>query len=136
MRKTSTIAAALVAATIGTASLTAPALAGGSLAVTYTPTNAHDAQQLQTGLALYSLFKGIKSGGSIQQYGVGNAAGLGQYGYGNTGLIYQNGTGHQATLNQYGNANAYGVFQFGRNTTANVGQYGNGNTGATFLFGW
>jgi major curlin subunit len=134
MRKTLT--AALVATAIGSASLAAPAYAGGSLSFTYTPTNAQDAQTLQTGLALYSLFGGLKKGATIRQYGLNNLAGIGQYGYGNSGLIYQDGTGHAATLNQYGNNNSYGIFQFGKNTNANVSQYGYGQTGATFQFGW
>lgn len=134
MRKT--LAATVLAATLGSVALAAPAAAGGSISFTYLPTSAKDAQNLQTGLALYSIFKGIKGGASIQQYGLGNAAGIGQYGYGNSGIIYQDGKGHAATLNQYGNNNAYGIFQFGKNTNANVGQYGNGQTGATFQFGW
>jgi hypothetical protein len=131
-----TVAAGLTALTIGSVTLTAPAAADGSISFTYVPTNPQDAQNLQTGLALYSIFNGIRHGASIRQYGVNNLAGMGQYGYGNLGIVHQEGSGHFATLNQYGSDNAYGIFQFGKNTSANVGQYGYGQAGATFQFGW
>ena len=128
-----TLAAGLVATVVGAS---APALAGGSISFNYLPQNAQDAQMLQTGLAFYGLYNHMQSGGSIQQYGFNNLAGLGQHGAGNFGVIHQEGNSHQATLNQYGNNNSYGIFQFGQNTNANVGQYGNGQSGATFQFGW
>lgn len=128
-----TLAAGLVATVVGS---TAPALAGGSISFTYLPQNAQHAQALQTGLAFYGLYNHVQNGGSIQQFGLNNLAGLAQGGSGNLGIIHQEGNGHQATLNQYGNNNSYGIFQFGQNTNANVGQYGNGQTGATFQFGW
>jgi hypothetical protein len=131
-----TLSATLIAATIGAASFSLPAAAGGSVSFTYLPTNQQDAQALQAGLQIYGLVNAIQNGGSIQQFGMNNAAGLGQYGSGNLGIIHQEGNGHNGTLNQYGNNNAYGLFQFGNNTNANVGQYGNGQSGATFVFGW
>jgi hypothetical protein len=106
---------------------------GGSISLTYVPTNTRDARNLQTGLALYSMFNGIANGSSITQRGVNNLAGIGQLGSGNLGVVHQEGSGgHSATLNQYGRNNAHGIFQFGKNTSANVGQYGYGQTGATF----
>lgn len=131
-----TIAAAAVAATIGSAAISAPAFAGGSVSFTFIPQTQKDKQALQTGMALYQIFNGMQNGANIKQLGINNLAGIGQYGYGNNGIIHQDGTGHAATLNQYGNGNSYGIFQFGKNTNANVGQYGNGQTGATFQFGW
>jgi hypothetical protein len=131
-----TLSAALVAATVGFASLAAPAFAGGTISFTYAPQTQKDQQALQTGLALYSIFNAVHSGASVKQVGINNLAGIGQYGTGNFGTIYQNGTGHSATLNQSGNYNSYGIFQFGKNTNANVNQYGQGQTGATFQFGW
>ena len=137
MRKiTKTIAASLVAATIGTAAMTAPASAGGSFAITIQPTTQEEAQLMQTGLALYSLFSGMANSGGIQQYGNNNQAGLGQNGYGNQGVIYQEGNGHNGTIQQNGNGNSYGLFQFGENTNANILQNGNGQTGVTFITGW
>jgi hypothetical protein len=131
-----TLSATFVAAAIATGALTLPASAGGSMSITYLPQSQKDAQKLQTGLLLYQLFNSVKGGASIKQLGKNNAAGIGQYGYGNTGIIHQDGKGHSATLNQYGNGNAWGIFQFGKNTNADVYQYGNGGTGATFQFGW
>jgi hypothetical protein len=131
-----TITAAAVAATIGSAAISAPALAGGSVSFTYIPQTQKDAHALQTGMTLYQIFNGMQNGANIKQLGINNLAGIGQHGYGNTGIIHQDGSGHAATLNQYGNGNSYGIFQFGKNTNTNVGQYGNGQTGATFQFGW
>jgi len=130
-RFTRTIAAAALA----TAAATAPAAAGGSVSFTYVPSDPQEAQQLQTGLALYGLFKGLQDG-SITQNGNGNMAGLAQLGQGNLGVIHQEGNGHNATLDQQGNGNAYGIFQFGENTDAHVGQYGNGQAGITVQAGW
>jgi hypothetical protein len=126
----------LLAATIGTAALAGPAAAGGSVSLSIVPTQPQDARALQAGMQLYSLYKGIKSGGSIKQIGRDNAAGIGQNGAGNQGIIHQKGTGHAASLQQNGHGNSYGIFQFGRNTSAHVAQNGNGQAGATFQFGW
>lgn len=131
-----TISAALLAATIGSASVAAPAFAGGSISFTFLPQTQKDQQALQTGLALYSIFNRLQNGANIKQLGVNNLAGIGQYGYGNQGIVYQAGKRHSATLNQYGSHNSYGIFQFGKNTSANVNQYGYGQTGATFQYGW
>lgn len=131
-----TLMASLVAVTIGSAAMTAPAAAGGFIQFTYTPTNAQDAQALQAGLQLYSLFNAIENGASIGQFGMNNAAGIGQNGYGNLGIIHQEGNNHSGTLHQNGHHNAHGIFQFGENTNAHVVQNGNGQVGATFQFGW
>jgi len=130
-----TITAALVAGSIGQAALSAPAYAGGWVSVTHAPDNVRDAGALSTGLRLYSLYRGLH-GASIRQSGHGNAAGVGQNGRRNLGIIQQRGNGHSATLRQNGNDNAYGIFQFGRNTNANVVQGGNGGGGATLSYGW
>lgn len=130
-----TLTAALVAGSIGQAALSAPAYAGGWVSVTFAPDNARDAGALATGLRVYSLYRGLR-GASIRQSGHGNAAGIGQNGRGNLGIIQQVGNGHSATLRQNGNDNAYGIFQFGRNTDANVVQNGDDGGGATFSYGW
>ncbi len=128
--------AGLVSATVVSAALPSPATAGGSVSITYAPTNAKDAKALQTGLQLYGLFNAIHNGASIKQLGMNNVAGIGQNGSGNLGIVHQEGNGHSATLQQNGNGNTYGIFQFGESTSSNVVQTGNGQTGATFQFGW
>ncbi|MFB9981583.1 curlin [Mesorhizobium kowhaii] len=130
-----TLAAALVAGSIGQGLLSLPAVAGGWVSATYAPDNARDAGAVATGLRIYSLYRGLH-GASIHQSGHRNTAGIGQNGLNNLGIIRQEGAGHSATLRQNGNDNAYGIFQFGRNTDANVVQNGNGGGGATFSYGW
>lgn len=131
-----TIMASLVAVTIGSAVMTGPAAAGGSISFDIVPTNAQDAQALKAGLQIYSIVNQVQNGASIKQIGMNNLAGIGQTGSGNLGVVHQNGNGHSGTLQQNGNDNAYGVFQFGENTDANVVQNGNGQAGATIQFGW
>lgn len=126
----------LVAAAIAAGSFTAPAYAGGSIAIDIQPGTAQGEQALRTGLGVYSIVKGIQSGASIEQIGVNNIAGLAQNGHGNQGVVYQEGYGHSGTLQQNGNDNAYGLFQFGKNTDADIVQNGNGETGATIVYGW
>ena len=136
-RKTlKTLAAGLLAAAIGSASLAAPAAAGGFLSFSFAPANAEDAQALRTGLQLYSLFNGARQGGSIRQNGNGNEAGIAQNGRGNFGVVHQEGDGHSATLRQNGDRHSYGLFQFGRSADAQVVQDGYGESGVTFQFGW
>lgn len=130
-----TLAASLVALTIGTAALAVPASAGGSVSISVAPGNAKDAHAMRTGLQIYSLYNGIKSGG-IKQRGSGNIAGLLQNGSGNLGIVHQEGKGHNGTVQQNGHGNSYGLFQFGKNTSGHATQNGNGQTGATFQFGW
>ncbi|MDL2398145.1 curlin [Rhizobium mayense] len=130
-----TLAAALLAGSIGQVALTAPAQAGGWISATYAPPGAEDAGVLATGLRLYSMYRGWHNA-SIRQSGHGNAAGIGQNGRGDLGIIQQRGDGHSATLQQNGNDNAYGIFQFGRRTAANIEQDGDGGSGVTFSYGW
>ncbi len=130
-----TLTAVLVAGSICQGPLSAPALAGGSVSVTYAAANSHDAGAVATALRSYSLYRNLR-GASIRQSGHGNAAGTGQNGQSNLGMIHQTGDGHSATLQQNGNNNAYGIFQFGRNTAANVIQNGDARSGATFSYGW
>jgi hypothetical protein len=131
-----TLSASLLAAAIATGAVTQPAHAGGSLTINYTPNNPKDAKKLQAGLLIYQIYNAVQNGASIKQLGKNNAAGIAQYGIGNTGIIHQEGKGHSATLTQTGNGNSWGIFQFGKNTNADVYQSGNGGTGATFQFGW
>jgi hypothetical protein len=138
MIRNSLIASA-VAATIASTGLVAasPALAGGSVSYTYTPTTPQQALALQRGLQMYSYYSAAKAnGGVIRQYGTGNIAGLGQSGSGNLGVIYQQGSNHSATLTQTGNNNTYGIFQFGNGGSTNVAQTGNGQVGVTFQRSW
>lgn len=131
-----TLTTGLVAATIATAGLTVPAAAGGSVSLSFTPSNQREAAALRTGLGVYSVIQGVRNGASVRQIGRDNFAGLAQNGSRNTGLIHQRGDGHSASLEQNGNGNSHGIFQFGRGTGANVVQNGNGRTGATVQFGW
>jgi len=136
IRKTlNTLMASLLAGTLGSVALAAPAQAGGSLSITLAPKNAKQQRAMQAGLAIYAISQGIK-GGSIKQKGVGNMAGLLQNGHGNLGIVHQEGKGHNGTVQQNGNGNSYGLFQFGKKTNGHVAQNGNGNSGATFQFGW
>jgi hypothetical protein len=134
-RTSNTLIATVLAAAIGTAALTTPASAGGSISINVAPKNAQEEQAIKTGLAIYGIVNAVK-GGSIKQLGANNAAGLAQLGSGNFGVVHQEGSGHNGTLVQNGNDNAYGIFQFGKNTDAHVAQNGDGGTGATFSFGW
>ena len=135
MIRTNTLAAAFVAASLGTAAIATPAAAGGQVSLSFAPTSQEEADALRAGLTIYAIANGIKNG-SIKQFGSGNSAGLAQNGSGNLGIVHQEGHGHDGTLQQNGNGNAYGLFQFGRNTSGNVVQNGDGNAGATFQFGW
>ncbi len=127
---------AFVAAVLSTATLAAPAHAGGSLSIDLRPANADQDRAMRTGLAIYSLVKSVKGGGAVIQNGNGNAAGIAQHGRGNFGVVQQKGNGHDGSVSQHGNGNAYGLFQFGRNTGAHIAQRGNGGTGMTFQYGW
>lgn len=124
-------------AALGLAMMTAaPALAGGSFAITLVPSDADEANAMRAGLAMYSLIQGIEANGGITQNGMNNVAGILQGGSGNSAVIHQEGNGHHGTIDQQGNNNAYGLFQFGENTNADISQYGNGQTGTTIVFGW
>lgn len=134
----STLAAALLAATLGTAAHTTPAAANGS-SFTYTvvPQNAKEERALRLALTAVAISNAAKSkGANIIQLGSRNLAGIVQQGKNNLGIVHQQGTGHEGTLTQNGNDNAYGLFQIGKNTSGHVVQNGNGGTGLTVQFGW
>ncbi len=128
--------AAATAATLATAAALpmAPALAGNSVSVNFTPSNADEARALRFGLALYALHQDVQANGHVTQHGANNAAGIAQ-GSTDQAIIHQEGQGHTGTIQQTGGNNAYGLFQFGQNTNAHVDQYG-GQTGITLQFGW
>ena len=131
-----TLMAGLLATTLGSTAMVAPAAADGSFSISFAPRDAHEERALRNGLQLYSFYNAVRGGASIRQIGRNNAAGIGQNGRRNLGIVHQEGRGHTGTLQQNGNRNSYGLFQFGRNTSANVVQNGNGGSGATFQFGW
>ncbi|RWA80550.1 curlin [Mesorhizobium sp.] len=133
---TKLVQATALAAAIGLPLVVAPAKAGGSIGLYYSPRTARDARALDFGLRAYSLYNGLRGGAHIRQLGRNNRAGIGQDGAGNLGIIRQEGSGHSATLRQDGNDNSYGIFQFGRNTDASIAQAGDGQSGAALLFGW
>lgn len=128
---TSTLASATILA-----ALAMPAQAGGQIQFQINAQNQKDEKAIKTGLAFYSLYKGIKSQGGITQNGNGNTAGVAQNGFGNQGIVHQQGDGHNGSIQQTGNNNSHGLFQFGKNTTSHVNQTGNNGAGATFTFGW
>lgn len=130
-----TAIAALIAATLGVTSLTTPAQAGGQISIGLNAGNSEQAEAINAGLTLYSIFSKIEGSG-ISQNGNGNAAGLLQNGSGNHGVVHQEGDGHNGTLQQNGNGNSYGLFQFGKGTDAHVNQTGNGQSGVGVTFGW
>lgn len=131
-----TFIAGLTAAMLGSAALTTPAAAGGSVSISIAPTNADGDRAIRHGLRLYSLYNAVRGGASIRQIGRSNAAGVAQHGRRNLGIVHQEGRGHNGTLQQNGDRNAYGLFQFGRNASGHVVQNGDRRTGATFQYGW
>ena len=113
-----------------------PAAAGGSISITLEAQDEEQEKAIKGGLLIYSIAKGIESGGGIFQNGNGNAAGVAQNGSGNFGVVHQEGDDHNGTLQQNGNGNTHGIFQFGEGSDSHVAQSGDGNTGVTFGFGW
>ena len=107
----------------------------GSVSVAITPKGDSE-RVVREGLQLYSLFKGLKNRGKVNQNGSNNAAGIAQNGNGNTAQIVQRGSGNSGTITQNGNNNFFGLFQFGRNTNSNVTQNGNGRSGIILQGGW
>src|SRR3712207_5903015 len=104
---TKTFTAALAAAIIGMSGLAAPAMAGGQVSVSYSPTDPEQAQALGLGLQVFSLVKGMSAtGANVSQNGNGNSAGGSQNGSGNNGVIVQEGNGHNGTIHQNGNNNS------------------------------
>ncbi|MCD7059455.1 curlin [Pelagibacterium xiamenense] len=130
-----TTIATIFAATLGAAALHTPAHAGGQVSIGINAKNAEQAQAINAGLAIYSIFSEIEGSG-ITQNGANNIAGLLQNGAGNTGVVHQEGNGHNGTLQQHGHGNSYGLFQFGQGTNAHVNQTGYGQSGVGFTFGW
>lgn len=139
IRTTFTIlSAGVVAATIGTAGLTAPAAAD--------PASIYDAVanrsitrhfQANPDDSMASRWPGGQGNrGQIVQHGRDNSAGIGQNGRGNLGIIRQRGNDHSATLQQNGNNNSYAILQYGRGGDVDVTQTGNGQGGATFQVTW
>lgn len=134
-RFTRIIAATLTAAMLGLTA--APAMAGGQIAIGFSPSDPDQAQALDTGLKIFSLFQGLSAtGANVRQNGSFNTAGFNQNGSGNHGLIFQNGNGHNGTINQNGNNNSCGLFQFGQATNAQCAQSGNNHSGITTVFGF
>lgn len=134
-RFTRIVAAGLVAATLGLSA--APALAGGQIAIGFSPSDPDQAEALGMGLRLFSLVQGLSaSGANAYQNGSGNAAGIAQNGANNHGLIFQEGNGHHGTIGQNGNNNSCGLFQFGAATDAQCLQNGNNQAGITTVFGF
>lgn len=133
-----TVAAAFLAATLGTAALATPAAAnGGSVTYTLVPQNAKEERAIRMVLTAVAIRNAATAqGANIKQMGSRNLAGIIQQGKNNLGVVHQQGTGHEGTLAQNGDSNAYGLFQIGRNTSGHVVQNGNGGTGMTVQFGW
>lgn len=126
----------LATAVASTLSLAAPAAqADGTIAFTFTPRTAEEAQALRLGIALYALSRDI-DGAEVRQRGQGNRAEVRQHGRGNLGIVHQDGSGHTSSLTQRGRNNAQVIVQAGRGTSAEVYQRGRGQAGLVFLFGW
>lgn len=136
-RKTlTTLMAGLVAIGLGSALLTVPASANGSVSITYNPHDAKHARELKTGLALYSLFKGMQSGAGITQDGLNNLAGISQNGSGDLGILEQHGNGNSGSIEQNGDNDTCALFQFGNNTNGKCVQNGDDQTAATVQVGF
>jgi hypothetical protein len=134
-RFTKTIAVALTATILGIAA--SPAMAGGQIAIGFSPTDPEQAQALGLGLQVFSLVQGMSAtGANVYQNGNGNSAGGSQNGYGNNGVIWQEGNGHNGTIHQNGNNNNCGLFQFGEATDAQCIQNGDNQSGITTVFGF
>ena len=131
------LAAGLLAFTLGAAAINAPspAAAAGSVSVTVAP-KGESANAVRDGLFLFSWAQHMRNYARINQKGSGNGAAVSQTGHWNWATVFQRGRGHSATVAQNGNNNAFGVFQFGRNTSMDAAQTGNGQTGVALQYGW
>src|SRR5690606_15884275 len=110
-RFTKTIAAAATAIMLGMSA--APAMAGGQIAIGFSPTDPDQAQALGMGRTMFPVIEGMsRPGPTAYQNGFGNAAGIARHGSGNHGLIFQDGNGHNGPIDQNGNNNSCGLFQF------------------------
>jgi hypothetical protein len=132
-----TLAAGLLAFTVGAAAIDAPtpAAAAGTVRVTVTP-KGESASAVRDGLFLFSWAQRLRNSARVDQKGSGNSAAVSQSGHGNWATIVQRGRGHSAAVAQTGNNNAFGVFQFGRNTSMDAAQTGNGQAGLMLQYGW
>lgn len=124
----------LLAATLGLATLSAPAAAGG-FSITLSP-KGKEAKAISTGLQLYSLAQSFKNSAKVSQKGVGNGAAISQNGSGNVASVFQKGKNNTATATQNGNNNLLGIFQFGKGNATSVTQTGNGKVGLVFQGRW
>lgn len=111
------------------------ASAGSQISISFTPSNARDAQLLRLGLAAYALHENIDANGHVTQSGARNAAAIAQGGPDNRAILRQEGTDHSGSITQTGGNNAYGLFQYGTGTSAHAYQNG-GQSGLTFVYGW
>ncbi len=126
----------ILSASLALAALSAtPSYAGGSISIEITPQNAQEERDMRIGLGLISLALALNGQANVAQNGAGNAAGIGQQGGDDFGLIVQDGNNNTGTLAQGSGSNAYGVFQFGEGNNAAVAQSG-GETGILVQFGW
>ena len=130
---TKTAATAITALILGIS----PAMAGGQIAIGFSPTDPDQAQALGLGLRMFSVVQGMSANGAnAHQNGNGNSAGFNQNGSNNSGLIFQDGNNHNGTISQNGNNNTCGLFQFGEATNAQCMQNGNGQSGITTVIGF
>ncbi len=118
-----------------TALTATPSLAGGSVSVEITPSTPDEELGMRIGLGLLAFAMAQNGDANVVQNGNGNAAGIGQQGGDDFGLIVQDGDNNSAMLDQGAGSNAYGVFQFGEGNDAAVAQSG-GETGILLQFGW
>ena len=137
MKIATTLAAALLAASVGVTSLATatPATAGGQLTIKIKP-KGRDARALRTGLAILGVVQGLQNKARVRQYGNGNASGIAQNGSGNGALLVQNGNNHTGTIVQNGNRNGCALIQFGKGTNGSCTQNGNGQFGLILQGGW
>jgi hypothetical protein len=99
-----TLAAGLLAFTVGAAAIDAPtpAAAAGTVSVTVTP-KGESASAVRDGLFLFSWAQRLRNSARVDQKGSGNSAAVSQSGHWNWATIFQRGRGHSATVAQTGN---------------------------------
>lgn len=124
-----------VASALTVAALSAPALAGGQVSLTVTPTDPEAAQAMRTGIGLVSIFQGLSQDGGISQNGMNNMAGLFQNGSNNQGLLIQDGNNQNGQIIQNGDNNSCALIQLGEGTDGQCVQNGD-ETSATVQFGF
>ena len=134
MRRFAPLAVLLPLLTLGAGFTAAPAEAG-QVTLHIRP-HGRDAQALRQGLQLFGLFQNFKNRARVSQSGSNNAAGIAQYGRGDTAAIFQNGSGNSGGIVQRGNNDALALFQFGKHNTTTAEQNGNGEVGIVLQGGW